>query len=75
MAKQVNHVFAKTREAGALYWHETAHADLDDAKSDAEELREGWQRARTKIVRGPDSFEWVRAKLDELNRVSTGGAQ
>jgi len=69
---RVHHVFARERAAGSPWWHETAHADLEDALADAEALREGYQRARTRILRGADSFAWVQAKLAELNAPEPG---
>lgn len=72
-AKTVHHVFAISRNIGAAWWHETAHADLADAQGDAEELREGWQNARTRILVGPDESGWGIAKLRDLNNSQTTG--
>jgi hypothetical protein len=61
------HVFTQERLYGARWHHETAHRDLADAQGDAREYREGYMNARTKIIRGPDTFEWASAKMNELN--------
>lgn len=66
MTKRVHHVFVRDLET-SIWHHENAFADRDDAIFERDDYRDKPTTGAARVVAGPDSFPFIRRKLDELN--------